>query len=329
MKKISIAMITYNHENYIEQAVRSVMMQKGNFEMELIIGNDCSKDNTSKIVNKLTKEFPNNIKFIDRKENMGVINNLLDVLSYCNGDYVAILEGDDYWLTDHKLQDQIEFLENNPNYVLVGSDAFVINQDNEYMTKNNPLVKYHENYYRPRELFKYNFCPTLSILYRNNEKIFEDFKKIWENVDIVADYSLKTYFTTLGNVKILDEKLGAYRYIVKGGSSYSSMGYKGLIKGYNDVIKSLSNLLELKKDYVYKKDIQKEIKRKKIIYMLIYIRFHNFKDLSAYIKRLKKENGFFKTVSYICLVPFEAIRYMLLNSFLKLTAGNERYRNGK
>ena len=329
MTKVSVAMITYNHEKYIEEAITSVMNQKGKFEVELVIGNDCSKDNTSKIINKLVEKYPGKIKFLDRKKNMGVINNLLDVLAYCDGDYVAFLEGDDYWLTDSKLKKQIAFLEKNKDYSICGTDCFVIDQNGNYLTDNSPLLLFKDEYKRPSEFFKYNYGQLLSLVYRNDnkEKILEDLKCLLNGANVVADYGLKAYFITLGKFKNLDEKLGVYRYVVNNSSSYSSSGYKGLINGYKDVIITLNNLYEMCSNSLVKKDIKIEIRRKRIIYMFIYIVAKDFKGLFAYIRNLRKDLGIFKVIFYILLMPFEAIRYLYLNTILKRKA-RRRNKNG-
>lgn len=329
MKKVSVAMITYNHEKYIEEAITSVMNQKGKFDIELVIGNDCSKDNTSKIINKLVKKYPNKIVFLDREKNMGVINNLLDVLSHCDGDYVAFLEGDDYWLTDSKLKKQIDFLEKNKDYSICGTDCYVIDQNGNYLTDNSPLLMFRDEYKKPKEFFKYNYGQLLSLVYRNDnkEEILNDLKKLLNGANVVADYALKAYFITLGKFKNIDEKLGVYRYVVSNSTSYSSSGYKGLINGYRDVIITLNNLYNMCSNVEVKKDIKIEIRRKKIIYMLIYIKARDFKGLLKYIKNLKNDIGLFKVTLYMLLMPFEAIRYLYLNITLRRKA-RRRNQNG-
>lgn len=113
--KVSVLMITYNHEKYIEEAVRSVMMQETDFDYELIIGEDCSTDNTREIVLRLKDEFPDKIRLILHQENVGMIPNFIDVYNAATGEYIALCEGDDYWTDPKKLQLQVDFLENNPS----------------------------------------------------------------------------------------------------------------------------------------------------------------------------------------------------------------------
>lgn len=115
---VSVCMITYNHESYITQAIEGVLMQKCNFPIELVIGEDCSTDCTRAIC----KEYAINqkeIRLLPSDCNIGVMANFIKTLEACTGKYIAICEGDDYWTDPYKLQKQVDFLENNEDYGLV------------------------------------------------------------------------------------------------------------------------------------------------------------------------------------------------------------------
>lgn len=116
--KVSVLMITYNHEKYIEQAVRSVMMQETDFDYELVIGEDCSTDSTREIVLRLKEEFPDKIKLLLHEKNVGVGKNFRLTYENCRGEYIAFLEGDDYWTDKHKLQIQSELLDRTDDVTL-------------------------------------------------------------------------------------------------------------------------------------------------------------------------------------------------------------------
>jgi glycosyltransferase involved in cell wall biosynthesis len=129
MVKVSVLMLAYNHEKYIEQAVRGVMMQEGDFECELVIGEDCSTDSTRKIVEQLRDEFPDKIVLLLHPRNIGMIPNMMAVYEACQGKYIAICEGDDYWADPHKLQKQIDYLESNPDCRLCFHAAKIVYVD--------------------------------------------------------------------------------------------------------------------------------------------------------------------------------------------------------
>lgn len=96
-------MITYNHEKFISQAIESVLMKKTNFDYELVIGEDCSTDRTRKICIDYRKEYPDKIKLLLRESSLGIHRNFVDTLKECTGEYIVLLEGDDYWTETYML----------------------------------------------------------------------------------------------------------------------------------------------------------------------------------------------------------------------------------
>ena len=115
---ISIWMITYNHEKYIGEAIDSILEQKTDFEYEIVIGEDCSTDGTRAILLEYKEKFPDKFKLLLHDENVGIVENMLQTFQACNGEYVAMLEGDDYWNDPTKLQKQVDFLRENPEYIV-------------------------------------------------------------------------------------------------------------------------------------------------------------------------------------------------------------------
>lgn len=113
---VSVWMITYNHEQYIKQAIESILMQKTTFTIELVIGEDCSTDNTASIIREYENKHPEIIKVRYNIQNLGIIPNMIKTLEECNGKYIAMCEGDDFWNESEKLQKQIDFLESNENF---------------------------------------------------------------------------------------------------------------------------------------------------------------------------------------------------------------------
>jgi len=138
---VSIWMITYNHEKSIEKAIKSVLMQKTTFEFELIIGEDCSTDNTPSIINSYKSKYPNIIRARFNSANIGMSNNMIKTLEECNGKYIAMLEGDDYWTDEYKLQKQVEFLDANTHYSLCCHRyKILVNDQLEYDDYASPLL---------------------------------------------------------------------------------------------------------------------------------------------------------------------------------------------
>jgi glycosyltransferase involved in cell wall biosynthesis len=110
--KVSIFIVTYNHENYISQCIDSVLSQVTNFDYEIIIGEDCSYDNTLQICLNYQLEHKN-IRLLKSDKNIGLIANWIRSIKACRGKYIAICEGDDFWIDPNKLQIQTDFMDAN------------------------------------------------------------------------------------------------------------------------------------------------------------------------------------------------------------------------
>ena len=137
---VSVFMMTYNHEKYITQALEGIMMQRTNFDFEIVIGEDCSIDNTRKIVLEFAGKYPGKFKCLMHEQNIGVVANQLATLKECSGKYIALCEGDDFWTDPRKLQKQVDFLESNPNYVLIHTNKAVLH-NNKLHTDNSLQIK--------------------------------------------------------------------------------------------------------------------------------------------------------------------------------------------
>ena len=112
---VSIMMLTYNHAPYIAQAMDSVLSQITEFPFELVVCDDASTDDTANIVIQYAKKY-NNIVFLQQPVNGRAANNFLDGIRYIRSKYIAFCEGDDYWKSPYKLEKQIRFLEENPDF---------------------------------------------------------------------------------------------------------------------------------------------------------------------------------------------------------------------
>lgn len=126
---VSVLMLSYNHSQYISQAIESVLMQKTNFSYRIFIGDDRSTDNTQEIIASYAQKYPDIISPVLRKKNLGMNENFVDMLSRCKGKYIAYLEGDDYWTDDKKLQMQVDFLDSNSTFTAVTTQCRCISFD--------------------------------------------------------------------------------------------------------------------------------------------------------------------------------------------------------
>ena len=113
---VSICCITYNQEKYIAQCLDGFIIQKVDFSFEIVISDDCSTDNTKKIIDTYVSKYPAIFKDVSPSKNLGSTKNFYHVLEKASGKYIAYCEGDDYWIDENKLQMQVDFLETNPEY---------------------------------------------------------------------------------------------------------------------------------------------------------------------------------------------------------------------
>ena len=198
---LSILCITYNHDKFIGEAIDSWLEQKIEFQIEIIIGDDCSTDNTVLEIKKYLKSN-NHIKLIERSKNIGFMNNFIDTYKKCNGKYIAICEGDDYWCDKNKLQMQVDFLENNNNYVLTHTNSLVYDMKNhkKYTLKKKCITD--EN-----NILQINQITTHTAVFRNTNV---DFEKKWNNFKM-ADWPLWINLSIQGRFKFFEELTGVYR----------------------------------------------------------------------------------------------------------------------
>lgn len=125
---LSVCLITYNHKNYIRQAIEGILMQKVNFTWELIIADDCSTDGTREIILEYKEKYPKFIRLILQSNNVGPARNWLDLITTPKSKYIAYFEGDDYWTDPNKLQIQIDYLEKYPQFAMCFHDFVVENE---------------------------------------------------------------------------------------------------------------------------------------------------------------------------------------------------------
>lgn len=186
--KVSIVCITYNHERFIKQALDSFIMQKVNFDLEVIIGEDCSTDNTRVIIGEYEKKYPNIVKPIYRDKNVGMMQNFVDVLYRATGEYIALCEGDDYWTDLLKLQKQIDFLDSNPDYVISYHDTIQVDA-NGIAINLGYLSNDAKRDFTSEELIKGAWCHTLTRCFRNVLKNFPE--------ELFQVYNADTFITSL------------------------------------------------------------------------------------------------------------------------------------
>jgi len=201
-------MITYNQGKYIKNAIEGVLMQKTNFDFELIIGEDCSSDNTNSICVEYVEKYPDKIRLISYSENQGMIKNFIRVLEESKGRYIAFCEGDDYWIDPFKLQKQFDFLENNSSYGLIYTGVFIQEGEKRTFWEHRDISDCFD------ELIVENHIPTLSVCCRSSYvydflSLFKTRMDKWP----FADFPLWLYISSLSLIKYIPDMTGVYRIL--------------------------------------------------------------------------------------------------------------------
>ena len=121
---VSVFIITYNQEHTIAQTIESILMQKGNFSLELVIGEDCGTDNTREICKNYQLRYPDRITLLLQDSNQGITKNYIDTLQLCRGKFIGVCAGDDYWIDNQKIAKQLAFFDANPGYGVVSTSGY-------------------------------------------------------------------------------------------------------------------------------------------------------------------------------------------------------------
>jgi glycosyltransferase involved in cell wall biosynthesis len=217
--KLSVCLITYNHVSFIRQALDSVLKQQTHFLFEIVIGDDCSTDGTSQIVEEYLQRYPEIIRKNPIAKNVGMVANWVSTIQCCRGEYIAMLEGDDFWTNPYKLQEQVHLLNSNPAYSCCAHDVEVI-------IEQGCLAK--DSLSHPDTSFEFTledvvlkpiFLQTASLVFRQDcIKTFPSWvDKRVKSIDIV----LYMLLTNGENGYFLSKKMSAYR-LHEGGISHST-----------------------------------------------------------------------------------------------------------
>lgn len=209
---VSVLILTYNHVSFIAQAMDGALMQKAGFHYEIIAGDDHSTDGTTEILLDYQKRHPDKIRVLLATTNLGQFTgngrlNFIRLLNACRGQYIALLDGDDYWTDSAKLQRQADLMVSQPDVTLCGHHAMVLPQDGDV----EPYVlpgKGRPSTFTLADVVKWNWMPTCTLMIRR--EIAGSLPE-WFLRPALADWPLQVYAATRGKVAFLDLVMGCYR----------------------------------------------------------------------------------------------------------------------
>lgn len=242
--KVSVLMLAYNHENYIRQALDSVVSQRTDFRFEVVIGEDCSTDATRQIIREYAERYPDLVKPLFRKKNLGASKNLVSTLRRCGGEYIAFLEGDDCWVDRDKLRKQADYLDAHSECAGVMTKVAVIDRYGKEMVTGPKLLDHALETPKDfaRTMYPYNQFKSIGCFMARNYYKDKSYEPYLLQTEIVDDFILETIAVCKGKIAMLEEVTAAYRWIPSHGGNFSSMKAEWLCR---DRIKSLRTVIQL------------------------------------------------------------------------------------
>lgn len=263
---VSVCVVTYNHEKYIGRCLEGILMQQTSFPFEIVIGEDCSTDNTRNIIRYFENKHPGIIRPIYHDKNVGAArNNFEYCFSKINSRYIAICDGDDYWTDPLKLQTQVEFMESNSQCVLCFHRVREIDQDDRIVRQQE--LSCETLFYSWKDILHISI-PTLSVVFRNCIDQFP--KEIFEVKS--GDTFLFGMLSRYGGAADLGF-IGAH-YRVHAGGTYSG---KSQVEQYRQTIHTRK--LMQRSSFFSKEqttEIRKEVEKRKKRYIKHFIKKRQF-----------------------------------------------------
>ena len=243
--KLSVIFITYNHRDYVEKALRSVLEQKTSFPFEVVVGDDHSTDGTQEILKRIADEYPEHeavssddrqVRLYLRPENTGgrPTLNVYETTQRCTGEYLAYLEGDDYWTDQNKLQKQVDILEAHPEYTAVTHALMMVDKDNEKIV-DKEILKIGDLYDWSGKFTYDDYCYSgkwpghyATVVSRNIYKEPAcDYTILYRASDFTDDALIVLFLLMQGDIYRMDDTMSAWRYIRKaGGANWNSIAMK-------------------------------------------------------------------------------------------------------
>lgn len=219
-KKVCVLITTYNHEKFIAEAINSALMQKVNFDYDIEIIEDCSKDRTRDIVVEFQKNYPDKIRLVLEQSNQNSNKSWAKEIQNAQTPYIALLDGDDYWTSPHKLQNQVDFLDQHQECSICFHQAYNVYPDGRKVLYSQDVnYDFNKGMFTLEDILCQNFLPTCSVVFRQG--LFEEFPTPFYDM-LAADWFLHVLNARYGNIGYIHENWGVRRVHEGGAVSMKS-----------------------------------------------------------------------------------------------------------
>lgn len=292
---VSVFSWVYNQKDFIKESIESILMQRTTFPVEIIIHDDASNDGSAEIIKEYEAKYPHLFKNILHQENQWSQGKsvMTPLFNKPRGKYIALTHGDDYWVDPNQLQKQVDFLENNEEYVLCYHDVKGISESGEtiYESKIKALGDDIKGDLTSEELMLGRvLIPTLSVCFRN-----ENYNYPKSSIEVKnGDVYLFAFLGKFGKGMFLDNIISGVYRIHDGGVYSKQNNLKKTIDGINTRLRILEDIIT---DPSCKKKMEKNISNIEKQFATICIRNLHLKDYFIFIKQLKYNNPLSLTIS--------------------------------
>lgn len=248
MIMVSVICPTYNQGRYLRQGLDSILAQQVDFTYEVLIGEDCSPDNTNEILAEYEKKYPEIFSVFHRAKNLKQSANIYDLFMHAKGKYVITLDLDDYFTDVKKLQKQVDFLEANPQYIGTAHNFWVVDQEGNKRRENPKGIdeKYLNKGFSVRDMEERIFVyQTGTLMYHNIWKEDKDYSILYRSDDTVVDLTINSMLLLRKDIFIMEECMSAYRLVIstsQEATNARSVGQKDLALDFYKSCRQISML---------------------------------------------------------------------------------------
>ncbi len=235
--RVSVFMMAYNHEPYIQQSIESIIFQKTDFDFDIVIGEDCSTDNTRDLIKRIAGEYPGKFVLLFHTINLGPHANQIAVFNACKGEYIAMCEGDDYWMDPYKLNNQTAYLNKHPGTGMVCTNYRKYYElEGRYQNNCFNIKRYEKQVKFTDYILDQSSISTATVMLRNRilREYFSEVAEEMRNSFIVGDTPLWLFIAAKSHIAVFKEETAVYRILDSSACHFTDpeQHYRFVLKGF-------------------------------------------------------------------------------------------------